>query len=697
MLRDIIETGFREFTNKVLGSDDIGDDEILTGKLLYKRRTRAFLLQRKVWKDRWFKVEHRVLYCFHDSEYKVLRRSINLKDCIVDDTTSSSHKYYFEVRDCASDCIFQLRASSEEEAAIWISTLKKVSTGVPRPVDALIKQDGIVTNGDNPVTAASDPNNHQAFLTPEQRDRYNFFNAEQQFIHALTDICERLRFVEREARADQLEREQRNLKFLEHRTYLPLCKSTDTWSSILAVLPSEGHAFTTKARCPALMMFELEAHPMKMDVASFLFTDLSVTGELVTPIPPSLTNHDSTAAAAAGDVRMSSKFSRSVSLRDNEERTQSGDGDDLSSISPSIFHAPVKRLSVMALDPVHAGAYQAARHIRDMSFKKAEDELQLGRQVSSPRADDEVVGQDDIELEMEGDAEKATGNDIHDETKAWTTGSESFAEKAARLQRSSQFSNLKNWKLDGLIAKSNDDLRQEVFVIQLISFYEKIFKEANVDVLLYTYQIMSTSKTTGLIQLIPDSISIDALKKQPSWPGSLRGHFEQSYGPDGSPAFEAAMDNYIRSLAGYSIVTYLLALKDRHNGNIMIHRSGQLIHIDFGFVFGLAPGKQFSMEKAPWKFTIELVDVMGGKGSRYYNRYMQLCSDALRVARKHAAKVVSMMEILSYMSNYPAFRYNANAINDFRSRLHMKVSDENLPQLIQKLADRCRNFSIHLS
>ena len=52
--------------------------------------------------------------------------------------------------------------------------------------------------------------------------------------------------------------------------------------------------------------------------------------------------------------------------------------------------------------------------------------------------------------------------------------------------------------------------------------------------------------------------------------------------------------------------------------------------------------------------------MLGGKGSVYYNRYMQLCADALLVARKHAAKVVSMMEILSYMSNYPAFRYLHN-------------------------------------
>jgi phosphatidylinositol kinase/protein kinase (PI-3 family) len=41
----------------------------------------------------------------------------------------------------------------------------------------------------------------------------------------------------------------------------------------------------------------------------------------------------------------------------------------------------------------------------------------------------------------------------------------------------------------------------------------------------------------------------------------------------------------------------------------MMHRNGQLIHIDFGFVFGLAPGKKFSMETAPWKLTVEMVEV----------------------------------------------------------------------------------------
>ena len=42
----------------------------------------------------------------------------------------------------------------------------------------------------------------------------------------------------------------------------------------------------------------------------------------------------------------------------------------------------------------------------------------------------------------------------------------------------------------------------------------------------------------------------------------------------------------------------------------MIDNQGHVIHIDFGFVFGLAPGKAFSMETAPWKLTPEMVEVI---------------------------------------------------------------------------------------
>ena len=55
------------------------------------------------------------------------------------------------------------------------------------------------------------------------------------------------------------------------------------------------------------------------------------------------------------------------------------------------------------------------------------------------------------------------------------------------------------WDLQAVIVKSNDDVRQEVFVMQLISFYEEIFKQAGIAIWLRPYKIISTGNSTGLI------------------------------------------------------------------------------------------------------------------------------------------------------------------------------------------------------
>jgi phosphatidylinositol 4-kinase len=80
-------------------------------------------------------------------------------------------------------------------------------------------------------------------------------------------------------------------------------------------------------------------------------------------------------------------------------------------------------------------------------------------------------------------------------------------------------------------------------------------------------------------------------------------------GPEREPA---AKKNFVRSLAAYSVICYLFQIKDRHNGNILVTTKGHVVHIDFGFLLGIAPGNAWSLETAPFKLTAEMMELMGG-------------------------------------------------------------------------------------
>jgi len=93
----------------------------------------------------------------------------------------------------------------------------------------------------------------------------------------------------------------------------------------------------------------------------------------------------------------------------------------------------------------------------------------------------------------------------------------------------------------------------------------------------------------GLVEVIQDAVTLSNLKEklyQQNIP-SLNAFFEHYYGKDD----EKARKRFCRSLAAYSLICYFLQIKDRHNGNIFLHKSGHICHIDFGFFLSNAPGK----------------------------------------------------------------------------------------------------------
>jgi phosphatidylinositol 4-kinase len=71
------------------------------------------------------------------------------------------------------------------------------------------------------------------------------------------------------------------------------------------------------------------------------------------------------------------------------------------------------------------------------------------------------------------------------------------------------------WDLRSFIVKSNDDLRQEMCCLQLMQICHEIFTDYDLQSQLYLkpYRIVSTGNSTGLVQVLTDTLSLDALKK----------------------------------------------------------------------------------------------------------------------------------------------------------------------------------------
>lgn len=143
--------------------------------------------------------------------------------------------------------------------------------------------------------------------------------------------------------------------------------------------------------------------------------------------------------------------------------------------------------------------------------------------------------------------------------------------------------------------------------------------------------------------------------------------FSQTFGPPSSSGFRRAQSCFMKSLASYCIVCYLLQIKDRHNGNILIDRLGHIIResetmsclilqasnnwafaridIDFGFLLSNSPG-QLGFEMAPFKLPQEYIDILGGLDSERFQDFRTLMKQCFWSARKQAESIIMIVELM---------------------------------------------------
>lgn len=238
-------------------------------------------------------------------------------------------------------------------------------------------------------------------------------------------------------------------------------------------------------------------------------------------------------------------------------------------------------------------------------------------------------------------------------------------------------------KWQSAIFKVGDDCRQDVLALQLISVFRTIWANAGLDLYVFPYRVTATAPGCGVIDVLPNSVSRDMMGREAV--NGLYEYYVTKFGPETSIEFQQARNNLIKSLAAYSIISFLLQFKDRHNGNIMYDGEGHVLHIDFGFCFDIVPGG-VKFEAVPFKLTHEMIMVLGGKkDTQAFKWFEELCIKGYLACRPHMETIVRCVQPM-LESGLPCFK--DTTIKKLRQRFVPTKNEKEASKYFQDLINK---------
>lgn len=472
--------------------------------------------------------------------------------------------------------------------------------------------------------------------------RLKMFNDERQFIAMLTDISNALScYSDREVRMRELARRLREInKLLPSMSVIhPLGGSSDPVSWIVSIAIEEAVVFSSRLRAPYLICYEVivDRTATMRDPAqtSLRLPDgrfrCSAASDEVFALhdPPHNTMHASKTAASSATRGHDRRGSYSSRPGNGDDRVQS-----VTHIAPTrsaeqCVHCGCRasHVSNNSSSNHHPHSHSAGTHSEDMPHSLHSCCCARGEQRDRKERDESSYLRSIFPASAR-------------------------ARKEA-MRRRSVWAAHPNWDMRALIVKAGDDLRQEELALQLIHVFSSLWREAQLTCWVRPYSVIATGMNCGVMGVVQDAMSIDAIKKA-GGVTSLYQFYVKAFDGERSRAYRRAQQNFIETMAGYSIVSYILQVKDRHNANLMISRTGELTHIDFGYFISTSPGG-IGFESAPFKLSQDHIDIMGGSASDGFNYYRILLYQGLTALGGHVDDIVALLSLIASFTTIPCF------------------------------------------
>ncbi|KAI1379024.1 phosphatidylinositol 3-kinase [Hypoxylon crocopeplum] len=225
-----------------------------------------------------------------------------------------------------------------------------------------------------------------------------------------------------------------------------------------------------------------------------------------------------------------------------------------------------------------------------------------------------------------------------------------------------------------ILFKTGDDLRQDQLVIQIITLMDQLLQKENLDLKLTPYKILATSTAAGASQFIPSQTFATISSKYRNNPALA---YLKQHNPDERAYLgvrKETLDTFVKSCAGYCVITYILGVGDRHLDNLLLTPDGHFFHADFGFILGRDP-KPFAPAV---KLSKEMADAMGGSNppSEQYLQFKQYCFLAFAALRKSSNLILNLFSLMVH-ANIPDIKIEPDkAVFKVKERFHLELNEE---------------------
>lgn len=147
------------------------------------------------------------------------------------------------------------------------------------------------------------------------------------------------------------------------------------------------------------------------------------------------------------------------------------------------------------------------------------------------------------------------------------------------------------------------------------------------------------------------------------------------------------MSTYVKSCAGYCVITYLLGVGDRHLDNILLHQNGHLLHCDYSFILGQDPKTYL-----PMRITEEMIKGFGGRDSDNFAKFLVFIGAAFLTLRRHNNLHTLLSHICNMihasMGDVSTNQPPEESILAMRGRFRLDLNDDDALTYIEDVVER---------